>query len=133
MPIGKIYAILSSTGRWTMVERRKYVRIPESSHISYKCIPKEKVSDYITRDVSQGGIRFLVHDFIPKGSYLKIKLDLSGGSISVEAMARLVWVKSVPHSDEYEVGVEFIDMPQHAAAHLMGYIKDFFRPKERVN
>ena len=112
-----------------MVDRRKFVRIPESSHISYKCISKEKISDYITRDVSQGGIRFLAHDFIPKGSYLKIKLDLCGSSIVIEAMVRLVWIRGVPHRDEYEVGVEFIDMPPHAAMHLISYIKDFFDRK----
>jgi len=112
-----------------MEERRKYVRIPENSRISYRCVSSEKVSDHMTKDLSQGGIRFLVHDFIPKGSHLKIKLDLPGALVAIEAMVRLVWIRSVPHSDEYEVGVQFIDMPPPAAMHLIGYIREYLSVK----
>ena len=108
-----------------MEERRKYVRIPENSRISYRCIPKEKFSDFLTKDISQGGIRFMIEEFIPKGSFLKIRLKLSKTSVAVEAIVKAVWIKGMPHSDEYEIGVQFVDIPQHAVQHLICYINDF--------
>ena len=60
----------------SMKERRKYVRIHESSQITYELLPGESMKEYATKDISQGGIKFLTREFIPKGSRLKIKLNL---------------------------------------------------------
>ena len=108
-----------------MEERRKYIRIPERSHISYKIITGKKADEYITRDISKGGIRFLVHDFIPKDSILKIKLTLYKTSVTFEAVVRTIWIKQIPYSDQYEIGVQFIDIPSGAVSHLIDYIKIF--------
>lgn len=108
-----------------MEERRKYIRVPDSSQISYKCISKEHVDEQLTKDVSQGGIRFVVHDFVPKDSYLKIRLTLSKTSASFEAMVRVVWTKRIPYRDGYELGVEFVDISPQAVQHLVNYIKVF--------
>ena len=110
-----------------MEERRKYVRIPEDARISYRCIPKTKMDEYKTKDISQGGIRFLVRELIPKGSYLNIRIALPGALGSLELMGKLVWIKSIPRSSEYEVGVQFVDMPAHAAQRLISYIKNFLK------
>lgn len=112
-----------------MEERRQYVRIPESSTISYKCVPQEKIADYMTMDLSQGGLRFKVHEFVPKGSYLKIRLKLANTLIAFEAMVKLVWCSKISGSNEYEIGVQFVDIPPHAVQHLMGYIRDFLNKK----
>ena len=106
-----------------MEERRKYVRIPENSKISYKCVSKEHIDEQLTKDVSQGGIRFVVHDFIPKDSYLKMRLTLSRTSASFEAMVRVVWTRRIPYKDGYEVGVQFVDISPQAVQLIVNYIK----------
>jgi PilZ domain. len=109
-------------------DRRKYVRIPEALEVSYSLIPaKEMPRSNITKDISRGGIRFLVHDFIPKGSHLKIRLVLCRPSIAIEALVQIAWITGSPHDDIYEVGVEFIDIPQKAAELIAGCIKEFLR------
>ncbi|MDD5135735.1 MAG: PilZ domain-containing protein [Candidatus Omnitrophica bacterium] len=112
-----------------MQERRRYIRIPEKTRISYRCIPRSRVSGYVTKDVGAGGIRFLVQRFIPKGTFLRIKLDLSGPTTAIEAVVKLVRITGIAHSDEYEVGVQFVDIPSHAAKHLVNYIEDFISGK----
>ncbi len=107
-----------------MRERRRFVRIPESSSISYRIMPNIKTGDYLTKDISQGGIRFFVHNFIPRGSLLKIRLNLKNISFSFEAMVRAVWIIEEPRSERYEVGVEFINISDEATKHLINYIKD---------
>jgi c-di-GMP-binding flagellar brake protein YcgR len=114
-----------------MEERRRYVRIPENLEISYKVIPAgEKPSSYTTRDVSEGGIRFLVHDFIPKDSRLKIRLALCKDSVVIEALVHLVWINKSMHGDSYEIGVEFLDISQKAAELLANCIKEFLKTRK---
>ena len=110
-----------------MIERRKFVRVPESSHISYRIMPNVKTGEYLTKDISQGGIRFLIHDFVAKNSFLKIRLTLQNITFSFEALVKVVWVVEDSRSEKYEVGVEFVDIPKDANKHLMDYIKDILR------
>jgi c-di-GMP-binding flagellar brake protein YcgR len=106
-----------------MDERRKYVRMPEKTEISYNIVPTKVMGQYTTSDISQGGIRFLVHHFVPKDSHLKVNITFPTTNVMIEALVRLVWIREVPYSNSYEIGVQFIDIPQKAADHLLGYIK----------
>lgn len=106
-----------------MKDRRRFVRISDSSQISYKVIPEEKSGEYIARDISQGGLRFFVHEFIPKGSLLKVRLTSNEKVFSFETMAKLVWIREVPRGEIYEVGVEFINLPENLVEYVINYIK----------
>ena len=110
-----------------MLERRKFIRIPESSQISYEILSKLKAGDYLTRDISQGGIRFFVHEFIRRDSILKIKLTLVKTTFYFEALAKVVWISEDTLSERYEVGVEFVDIPQNASEHLIDYIRSVLK------
>jgi c-di-GMP-binding flagellar brake protein YcgR len=107
-----------------MIERRKFVRIPESSSISYRIMPKIKTGDYLTKDIGQGGLRFFIHEFIPKKSFLKIRLTIKNISFSFEALVRIVWIIEETRSERYEIGVEFVNISNEAKKHLVDYIKD---------
>jgi len=106
-------------------EHRRYVRIDEKAPITYTVIPYAKAKQYITSNISQGGMRFFVHDFIQKGSYLKIRPTFSRADVTIEALAELVWISKVPHSDRHEVGVKFVDIPSESADRLANYIRSF--------
>ena len=110
-----------------MLERRKFIRIPESSQISYEILSELKAGDYLTRDISQGGIRFFVHEFIRRDSILKIKLTLAKTTFYFEALAKVVWISEDTLSERYEVGVEFVDRPQNASEHLIDYIRSVLK------
>ncbi len=103
-------------------ERRKFIRVPERLQILYEVVSCKKIGEYLTRDISQGGVRFLVHDFIPQGSYLMIKLILEP-YFSCEALARVVWIRENSLSEEFEIGVEFISMPPDVKKHFIEYLK----------
>lgn len=114
-----------------MPERRKYVRIPESSQIFYEIIPIEKIKECVTKDISQGGIKFLTQEFIPKDSRLKIKLTLNKTLFNFEALVRFVWIRQLRFSESYEIGVEFIDIPPKALGYLINYIKTYTNTKNK--
>ncbi len=103
-------------------ERRKFIRIPERLQILYEIVSCKKIGEYLTKDISQGGVRFLVHNFIPQGSCLKIKVALEP-CLSCEALVKISWIRENTFNGEYEIGVEFISMPDDAQWHLVEYIK----------
>ncbi len=105
-----------------IVERRKFVRIPEHAEISYEIKPDSKTGSFLTRDISQGGIRFFVHEFIPEKTVLKIRLTLKKIFFSFEAFVKVMWITEDAFNDRYEIGVEFTDMPKPVAERLIAYI-----------
>ncbi len=104
-------------------DRRRYTRVPECLQIAYEILPSDTIKEYLTKDISQGGIRFLTHEFIPKGSSLKIRIIFPKTLFSFEALVRCMWIKEVPYSEEFEVGVEFMDLPPEIIDYLIGYIR----------
>lgn len=110
-----------------MIERRRFIRIPDSSQISYEILTELKVKDFLTKNISQGGLRFFVHEFIPHNSILKIRLTLSKSAFCFETLAKVVWVSEDPHSERYEIGVEFVNIPRNATEHLIDYIKSVLK------
>ena len=106
-----------------MEERRRYVRIPESLEITYRLVSQPKSLEFITKDISQTGIRFFVHDFIPLNSLVRVKVKIKKIPFSFEALAKVVWAKKDPYSNKYEVGAHFSEIPRKALDHLMEYIR----------
>lgn len=105
-----------------ITERRRFVRIPENSQISYEILSKPKIGNSITKDISQGGIRFFIYEFIPKNSLLRIRLTIKKIPFSFEAPVKVIWIEEDPRHSRYEVGVEFTNISQEATDHLVSYI-----------
>ena len=112
-----------------MIERRRYIRIPDRQKISYKVLPDRKAQGFITRDISQGGIRFFVHTFVPPESLLEVRITFERFLFSFEAIVRVVWVEKEPHSERYEIGVEFTNLPKNASKYLVDYITSVMSQK----
>ena len=110
-----------------MQERRRFTRVPESLQIVYEVIPADEVKKYLTKDISQGGIRFLTHEFLPRGSRLRIKINFPKTLFSFEALVECMWIRQIPYSEEFEVGVEFVDLPSEVLDYLISYIWAFLR------
>jgi c-di-GMP-binding flagellar brake protein YcgR len=106
-----------------MRERRRFIRIPENAPITYEIMDNPETGEHFTKDISLGGIRFFIHHFVPVNSFLRIKLFLKKITFYFEALVRVVWIRRDPHGDRYEIGVEFINIPQEAVEHLIEYIK----------
>ncbi len=113
-----------------MQERRRYTRIPECLQIAYVILPAEAIKEYTTKDISQGGIRFLTYEFIPKDSCLKIRITFPKTLFSFEALVKCMWVRQIPYGEEFEVGVEFMDLPPEFMEYLVNYIKNYLQVKK---
>ncbi|MGA1795599.1 MAG: PilZ domain-containing protein [bacterium] len=107
-----------------MNDKRQYLRIPESSELSYRLIPQTKTIGSISKDISTGGVRFSTREFIPIGSTLRIRLSIKTIPYIFDASLRVKWAKKMPGSDRYEIGAEFIDIPREGLLQLERYIRE---------
>jgi len=107
-----------------MIERRRYLRIPDQAEISYRILPNPKTSMFFTKNISQGGIRFFVGAIVPQNSLMEIRLTLKDIPFSFKTVVKTKWVKKETYGDRYEVGVEFVNISKEAVGHLIRYIQN---------
>ena len=112
-----------------MQERRRFVRVPEESPISYEVLNDARTGQAFTKDISQGGIRFFVKEFIPKDSLLKIYLPLQKILFNFETVIKIVWITEAIHSERYEVGAEFVNISEEDTERLVEYIEKYIHKK----
>jgi len=72
----------------------------------------------------------LAHDFIPKGSRLKIRISFPRTLFSFEAMVECMWIRQLPYGDEFEVGVEFINLPSEVLDYLISLYKGVYAQQD---
>ncbi|MDO8661898.1 MAG: PilZ domain-containing protein [Candidatus Omnitrophota bacterium] len=95
-----------------MLERRKFIRIPQSTKISYEIANNPRPKSLITRNISEAGISFLADEFIAVGSVLKIQFSLK--EFSYDGFAKVVWIMEDTRNERYEIGAQFMSLPRVA-------------------
>jgi len=106
-----------------MYDRRRYIRISEESQISYRVLPKAKSDKFLAKNISQGGIRFLVGEIIPRDALIEISVTLKKIPFSFKAIAKVRWVRKELSGHRHEVGAEFVNIPEKASTYLINYIR----------
>ena len=110
-----------------MYERRQYVRVPDEAEITYKVLSEPKTDMFFTKDISRGGIRFFIQESVPQNSLLEIRLTLEKIPFSFRTIVRTRWIRRVAHSERYEIGAEFVNLPEDASEHLIRYISSLIK------
>jgi len=89
-------------------EKRRFDRIDFRSPLKYQLKDAQDLVGSLTCDLSEGGTKFNAEEFIPLSSELTVELDLEPNK-PVAFHGRVSWVQLLPHSDRYQVGMEFED------------------------
>jgi c-di-GMP-binding flagellar brake protein YcgR len=102
-------------------ERRRFPRVmaPVLCRIPRKPAKKQRVSN-----LSLGGVRIYSDERLDIGQELDLEFFLPHGSV-LEARARVVWLKELPSESLgiYDVGLEFLALPQKARKELSLVLK----------
>jgi len=105
-----------------IVNKRRHRRIREYTSISYRLFSNPKLEHFLTRDLSESGVRFLSYDFITKDTLLELTLNLKKIPFSFQTQAVVKWARKDPTGERYEVGAEFLNIPKKAHQILVKYI-----------
>jgi len=74
----------------------------------------------LTQDISLLGTRLNTDRFFPVG--LNLNLELNILSKIINPVGRVAWSQALPHSDRYQMGVEFIEVNPQDKNYLSDYI-----------
>ena len=81
-----------------------------------------QVVETLTKDLTANGLRCLSPVLIPVGSEIGVELVLSSGNEPVSCRGRAVWFRTIPASEQFEIGIEFGEESDAIKRRLSGYL-----------
>jgi c-di-GMP-binding flagellar brake protein YcgR len=97
-----------------MIERRKSVRVECELPSSFRNLDADqpnRIGYAVVRNISQGGVKIRVDEFVPIQNRLYVYLPLPTHR-TIEVQVAPSWVVELPHVGKYEIGARFIDIKQ---------------------
>lgn len=76
----------------------------------------------ITKNLSEGGIRFRTAEFISMACRLILELDIPMFTKPVKAISKVAWIKKSDSGEDYEVGNQFLEMSKEDKALISEYV-----------
>ena len=96
-----------------MSEKRKHARVKTHIPVRYHKLRDgagvEGVGS-ISKNISQGGVRFRTAEFISMACRLILELDIPMFNKPIKAVSRVAWIRKTISGDDYEVGNQFLEM-----------------------
>ena len=93
-----------------MVERRLCIRVECELTGSFRDLDSGSpghIESAVIKNISRGGLKLLVNDFIPIQDRLFVYLHLPSHQ-TIEVQVSPAWIVEVPHLNKYEVGARFV-------------------------
>lgn len=87
-------------------ERRAFKRVIHAEPVQLQLTEYTPPVGSLAKDLSEGGLRLRINEFIPLGTEISVNVQLAPGKL-VESTAEVVWISQIPHSESYQVGLEF--------------------------
>ena len=112
--------------------KRFFLRLDNKLNLKYRIIKSpEKLSSEensqqqfsILKNISAGGILFLVSKSIPTGTILEIELELLDKEEPIKCLVKVVRVKEIGKDKNYEVGACFLDLSSSQRNRILKYVK----------
>ncbi len=113
----------------TFDEKRKFQRIASRFPLKYKDLRKsgEESRGTISKNLSEGGVRFRSDRFISLACRLVVELNLPALARPIRAVSKIAWIRKLPAGDDYEVGNQFLEISRDDKALIQDYIKQEFQ------
>ncbi len=77
----------------------------------------------LTKDLSSAGMRCLSPVSLPVGSELSAELVTASGQEPIVLKAQAVWFRTIPYSDQFELGISFREVGPDSMRRLSGCLK----------
>ncbi len=84
---------------------------------------KSPFSESATVDISKGGLGFVSHRKIPLNTKIAFELILSLKEEPVLAIGKVKWVRPIPDSKNYRVGISFENILDGSKSRLTQYFR----------
>ncbi|NQT32817.1 MAG: PilZ domain-containing protein [Candidatus Omnitrophica bacterium] len=113
-------------------DKRKHERVKAHIPIRYRKLRDgagiEGVSS-ITKNLSQGGIRFRTAGFVSMACRLILEMDIPMFTKSVKAISKVAWIRKNDSGDGYEIGNQFLEMSKQDKELVSEYVDSLGKGK----
>ena len=106
-------------------ERRQQQRVYMTMSVQYRGIRQanNSVVNAISRDISTGGVRLLVNEFISVFTRLVLEIAVPSAPKPVRVVSKIAWVRKRPYGEQYEVGAQFVEMSEEDRRGVTDFIE----------
>ena len=94
------------------MDQRKHPRFSFTEPVGYQTNEASLPAGALAGDISRGGVRIRVQQFIPLRTVLELKIHMTNPDRIVPVKGQVMWVREVPHSEVYDIGIRFIEILQ---------------------
>ena len=91
--------------------------------VRYQDIGTQRYTETLSNNLSAGGVQCVTYEFLPTAREFLLEISLYRATPAVKARARVAWIQKVPHADQYRVGLEFLQLPDHLRHTFNTYIE----------
>jgi c-di-GMP-binding flagellar brake protein YcgR len=107
-------------------ERRRHIRFDSLIPMRYRKIETDtqEYKGSLMRDISEGGARMTIYEFLPRNLKLATEIPLISGTKPLKGTCRVAWAVKAAFSEQYDVGVEFVNFNQEDRTQVAKYIFD---------
>lgn len=89
----------------------------------------------ISRNLSEGGIRFRTPEFVSMACRMIVELDIPMLNKPIKAISKVAWIRKEASSDEFEIGNQFLEMSKkdkERMAEYVGSLAAYNEPKDET-
>lgn len=113
-------------------DRRKHQRVEAHIPIKYHALRGGAGIEgeaSLTKDLSEGGIRFRTTEFVSMACRLILEMDIPVFSKPIKAISKVAWIRKTESGDDYEVGNQFLEMSKEDRKLVSQYVNniDFYK------
>ena len=103
-------------------ERRANPRV--SAYLPVRLHPNHqlKVIETLTKNIGSGGTRCVSPTVFPVSAQMSVEFSLSPGQEPIVLRGRTAWFRLIPESEQYDLGITFVDLPPKTKIRLSTYI-----------
>ena len=106
-------------------ERRRQPRVAAAMSVQYRGIRQasDSIVNAISRDVSAGGVRLLVNEFVSVFTRLVLEIAVPSMPKPVRVVSKVAWIRKRPYGEQYEVGAHFLEMSEDDRKGICGFME----------
>lgn len=103
-------------------ERRVSSRVRVYQPVRLHLPRSPRLHETLTKDLSIGGLCCISSAAFPVSTQLNLELIVSAKEGPIITRGRAAWFRSIPHSEQFDLGITFIDMPETDKRRLSVYL-----------
>lgn len=108
------------------LENRRFERVATHIPVKYRRLEDSKETvraSTITKNISEGGVRFRVPEFISRACRLVVEMDVPMLTKPIRAISKVAWISKTDSEGDYEIGNQFLEITKQDKALVAEYVK----------